>query len=207
MIQLDFVSVCQSIRTNCLELRFEWNGDRWTHHILSTGESSSVPRIWSFESGHIETDHSRVPGPVYQQLHLDQDARGNGRGLLVGQAGPHHFSGAFLVSEQEHGTTIDVDVADRCSAPIEALAATYLIEASAAHLAAGEVNSLEWHHPETRVIFEPEAPTTVAAHESGQGSIRFQALARLDPSLQTQRFRYRWIWTHPAAHPIWGRYV
>ncbi len=76
-------------------------------------------------------EHNRVVSPAYQQIHLEQDkAKGVVRAFLVGQSGPHHFSAAFEVAERPHGAVIDVDVADRCRAPVEYLAATYAIEPS-----------------------------------------------------------------------------
>ncbi len=76
-------------------------------------------------------EHTRVVSPTYQQIHLEQDkAKGVVRAFLVGQSGPHHFSAAFEVAERPHGAVIDVDVADRCRAPVEYLAATYAVEPS-----------------------------------------------------------------------------
>ena len=50
--------------------------------------------------------------------------------LLVGQSGPHHFSAVFTVAERgRRRSSIEVDVADRCRAPVEALASTYLVDA------------------------------------------------------------------------------
>ena len=115
--------------------------------------------------------------------------------LLVGQAGPHHFSASFTVTETDDSAEIRVDVADRCVLPIEALAATYLIEASDAVLQheAG-VASMTWRNPDAGLTFEAEPPTQIAVNEASIGSIRLQALATVDTSLKTQRFQYRWRW-------------
>jgi hypothetical protein len=204
MIEIETSSGYEAIITPCLQLRFEWRADHWKHELVSTGHCASIPRVWSLEGGHALDDPTRVSGPMYQQLDVKRDPSGIVRALLVGQAGPHHFSASFTVEEKPHGVVIDVDVADRCTTKVEALAASYLIESSNADLHdSGGPPTLTWSNPKSRLVFEAEPPARVAAVESSLGSIRIQALAAIDPAEKTHRFRYRWRWYNSPGHQIW----
>jgi hypothetical protein len=203
MLEIEVSSGHEAIIAPCLQLRFEWREDHWKHEMVSTGLSAAIPRVWSLDGG-FERDSTRVGGPVYQQLHVRPDPSGVVRALLVGQSGPHHFSAAFTIEETTDGVVVDVDVADRCRSPVEALGATYLIEASEGEMAhsAGSA-TLSWHHPESRLVFEAEPPARIVAEEASFGTIRLQALAAIDPSEQTHRFRYRWRWSNSPGRQLW----
>ncbi len=206
MIEIQRSSGYEAIVTSCLELRFEWLADHWKHEFVSTGHCCSIPRVWSLEGGHSLDDPTRVSGPMYQQLDVKRDPdSGVVRALLVGQAGPHHFSASFTVEEQSDGVAIDIDVADRCASPVEALAATYLIESSEAdlHDSDGGPPTLSWSNPKSRLVFVAEPPSQVAATEASLGSILLQALAKIDPAEKTHRFKYRWRWYNAPVHQIW----
>jgi hypothetical protein len=206
MLTIESSSGHQAILTPCLQLRFEWMSTHWKHEMVSCGPCAPIPRVWSIEGGHAADDPRRVSGPIYQQIDVRPDPTGIARALLVGQSGPHHFSASFAVQGNPDGVVIDVDVADRCLTPVEALAATYLIEASGAAIRSDDAGAeLSWHHPETRLIFEAEPPTRVAAAEASMGSIRLQALAAIEPTQKTHRFRYRWRWIHSPEHWIGDR--
>jgi len=206
MIEIQQSSGHEAIITSCLQLRFEWMSDHWKHEIVSTGHCASIPRVWSLEGGHALDDPTRVSGPMYQQIDVRRDPSGIARALLVGQAGPHHFSASFTVKEEADGVLIDVEVADRCPEKVEALAVTYLIEASGAdlHDFAGPT-TLTWNNPDSRLVFAAESPAQVAATEAILGSIRIQALAAIDPLLKTHRFRYSWRFYNAPVHQIWGK--
>jgi hypothetical protein len=206
MIDIEVSGNVERIVAPCLKLRFEWMADHWKHELVSTGSCASIPRIWSLEGGHDLDDPTRVNGPIYQQLNIKRDSDEVVHALLVGQAGPHHFSSSFTVREIEDGVEIDVDLADRCRSPVESLAVTYLIEASDADLLADDRDgsaSLSWRHPESRLEFAAEAPAVVASREATKGTIRFQAIAALKPGDQTHRLRYSWRWTHKVGRQIW----
>jgi len=204
MIEIETSSGQEAIITPCLRILFEWRTDHWKHEMISCGTCGSIPRLWSIEGGHALDDPARVSGPIYQQIDVRRDPRGVARALLVGQAGPHHFSAAFEVHEKPDGIELDVDVADRCPVPVEALAATYLIEASTAELRHSDGSAtLAWHNPDSRLVFEAEPPSRIAASEASMGTIRLQALAAIDPSTRTHRLRYRWRWAFKPSRPIW----
>jgi hypothetical protein len=204
MVEIEQSSGYEAILTSCLELRFVWMSDHWKHEFVSTGQYSANPRVWSLEGGHALDDPTRVSGPMYQQLDVNRDPSGIVRALLIGQAGPHHFSASFTVEEEPDGVAILVDVADRCSSKVEALAATYLIDSSEAELQNSDgPTTLTWRNPNSRLVFEAESPARVAATESIHGSIRIQALAAIDPSEKTHRFRYSWRWHNSPGRQIW----
>ena len=204
MPEIEISSGHQAIITSCFQFRFEWMSDRWKQEVVSLGSCASIPRIWSLEGVHSPDDPTRVSGPIYQQIDVQHESDGVVRALLVGQSGPHHFSAAVSVEEKPDGAVVDIDVADRCRSPVEALAATYLIESSDAELRHSEGSAaLAWHHPESRLIFEADQPTRISAQEGSLGTIRVQALATIDASEQTHRFRYRWRWVHSPEHRIW----
>ncbi len=224
MVIFESSSGSEVIIASCCQLRFWWHEDRWRHEIVSTGQAESVPRVASVEATTDPEGHTRIVSPTYQQIHLDQDKdKGIVRAFLVGQAGPHHFSAAFLVEERPHGAVIDVDVADRCLSPVEYLAATYKVEpttgawASRDHAtddpdsAADPVVAnrpeivLTCENPHTQLIFEADAPARYATEEAGHGAVRIQALAQPRAADQTHRFRYRWRWVNDSRPALWDR--
>ena len=203
-VTYESTSAAEAIRTSCFELRFWYHENHWRHEIISGGATASIPRIVPVGPLVDEFDHGRVVNPTYQQIHLDRDRQGGVRAMLVGQSGPHHFSAVFLVTESEGGATIDVDVADRCLAPTHALAATYEVATSpgqwnavAATDPAGREQTnivLDASDPVCHLVFAVDPPGLAALDAASPARVRVQALAHLDPSQQTQRFRYRWRW-------------
>jgi hypothetical protein len=202
MTEIETTSGQEAIRTHCLTLRFFWVGDHWKHELVSTGDSASLPLVWSVEGGASAQEPTRVVSPTYQQIDRAGDVA---RALLVGQSGPHHFSASFEVEEHSGGVSIAVDVADRCLGPVEALAATYQVEASAGQLDFDDGVILELRHPSARLRFQAEPPAQALADEAGMGVVRLQALAGLDPNSRTHRLRYRWIWEHARDSPVGNR--
>ena len=148
----------KSIVTPGLRLRFRWVGDRWTHAIdlgpgpeLDDGWPWSInPKMgqWITIAEAIEWKFSpdepgKVSSPVFQDLQFHQDENAT-YALLVGQAGPHHFSASFRVWDEFEARenridisnglegyfpSIDIDIADRCALPLVELASTYQIHA------------------------------------------------------------------------------
>lgn len=214
-VTFDSTSSAETIHTSCFQLRFWYKETHWRHEITSEGPTSSVPRLVPQEPLVDDIDHGRVINPTYQQIHLDKDGKGGVRAMLVGQSGPHHFSAVFHVYEDEGGATIDVDVADRCLAPMHALAATYAVDAS--HGQWGTVTAtdrqgrehtnivLDASNPVCHLVFEVDPPGRTALDAGNLARVRVQALAHLDPSQNTQRFRYRWSWVKDPRPAIWDR--
>ena len=219
-------SAAETIVASCFELRFWWHEDRWRHEIVSTAAAASLPRVAAVEATVDLEGHHRIVSPTYQQIHLDEDrAAGSVRAFLVGQSGPHHFSAAFHVQERPHGAVVDVDVADRCLAPVEYLAATYHVEASHGSwteethaesdpgstidpaVAARRAIVLTCEHPHARLIFEADHPGRHLAEEAGHGSVRVQALAHAAAADRTHRFRYRWRWVNDSRPSLWDHAV
>ncbi|MDB5353268.1 MAG: hypothetical protein JWN86_4515 [Planctomycetota bacterium] len=115
----------KAIVTPEFRLKFRWLGDRWSHAI----ETPADPWITLAESVEWQSpveSPERVVSPTYQELHF-QEADDAVIALLVGAAGPHHFSASVHVSWKigrspdpynqgwEYPTTRMVfDVADRC---------------------------------------------------------------------------------------------
>ena len=222
MVTHETSSGAETIIASCFQLRFWWHEDRWRHEVVSTGPAGSLPRFHAVEMAADHDEPRRVVGPAYQQIHLEEDRKaGVVRAFLVGQSGPHHFSAAFEVAERPHGAVIDVDVADRCRAPVEYLAATYLVEPTAGAyssedharsdpdaaddpaVAARAAIVLTCDHPHSRLIFEADAPGRHLAEEAGHGAVRLQALAHVADAALTHRFRYRWRWVTDPRPSIW----
>ena len=126
----------RSIVTPDLRLRFRRVGDRWTHSI------DIRPGPWQTFADAIEwspEDQDGPARPTYQELHFQKNSE-EAFALLVGQAGPHHFSASFRVrfrSYRHEGSSdqsnmsdhsesqIEIDVADRCR--VEGLLETHYI--------------------------------------------------------------------------------
>ena len=226
MVTFESSTGSETIFSRCCQLRFWWHQDRWKHEIVSTAQAESLPRVAAIEMATDLEEHDRVVSPAYQQIHLEADkAKGVVRAFLVGQSGPHHFSAAFEVADRPHGAVIDIDVADRCRAPVAYLAATYTIEPSPGvwtqethaqadpdsatdpAVAARSALVLTCEHPHARLIFEADHPARHAAEEAGHGAVRVQALAHTNPADQTHRFRYRWRWVNDPHPDVWDRHV
>ena len=211
-------SAAETVVASCLELRFWWHEDRWRHEIVPTGPAGSLPRVAAVEATADPEGHHRVVSPAYQQIHLEEDkAAGVVHAFLVGQSGPHHFSAAFRIEDRPHGAVVDVDVADRCRAPVEYLAATYNVDGSpgtwseeataAGDPAARRALVLTCEHPHARLSFEADHPGRHLVEEAGHGAVRVQALAHTAAGERTHRFRYRWRWVTDPRPSLWDHAV
>ena len=214
MVTYESSSDTETIVTSCFQLKFWYQNDHWRHEVVSEGDTASIPRLSSVEAIMHNNDHGRVISPTYQQIHLDRTKSGVVRAMLVGQAGPHHFSAAFEVEEDPSGASISVDVADRCHSPVQALAATYAVERSPGLWGRVAVNGsvdenqgnlvLDASNPVCHLIFSVDPPGRHHLHEDSHGRIQAQALAQVDPKDQTHRFRYLWRWVKDPRPPVWN---
>ncbi len=146
--------------------------------------------------------------PVYQDLVKHELPRQHGDGLcvlLTGSWFQHHFSSVFsLYREQATPTSIilEVDLADRCRAPVEKLAATYSVDHRGAKperidtlpgMVAWRGGSLA----EGRLELLAEPPAQLIGPELHPSTL-VRVEARIDPHSFTQRLHYRWRWTSCA---------
>jgi hypothetical protein len=188
-----------------LRLVFARVGDRWTHS-LELSQGSSIALTQALESDPERDDARRVLSPLYQDIHRHEPAKGSGLCLLLtGRSFPHHFSAVVSLRgdpRQPDWLEIDFDVADRCRAPLESLAATYWVGVSSGALVDAKPSRIAWdprgpYHGRLELI--AEAPATLALAEAGRHATRVQALAKIEPATFTQRLRYRWRWTSSTA--------
>lgn len=200
MVKLIQSETGYSIGAPDFRLEFQWNGERWVHELvfLSAGGFSRVAQ--SFESDPGRDDPRRVVSPTYQQLETQDGPEGQGA-LLLGQFGPHHFSAVFAVRDHGQGVEVKVDVADRCRAPLDALASTYTVFLPSGDLIEAAPERVVWAPNSTsgtRLQFDGLGSSRVVIAEGGRQGIRVQADAKIDPSTSTQRCIYRWHWLRPA---------
>jgi hypothetical protein len=154
-------------------------------------------------------DPSRVFNPVYQELVQHELPKDRGPGLcllLTGSCFEHHFSAVFsLYRDPVMASSIvfEVDLADRCRAPIKKLAATYSVDHSEGkpeRFDAGP-SAAAWRGGtlgEGMLELLAEPPARVIAAHSNQTSTSAQVEAWIDPQTFTQRLHYRWRWTNCA---------
>jgi hypothetical protein len=187
-----------------IRLAFARTRDRWTHRLEIDDGGDGIAIAWAIES-EPDDSASRIISPVYQehQRH-ERTAQPSLCLLLTGRLFHHHFSAAVSlrgVPEPPGGLVFDFDIADRCRAPLEALAATYAVgidrgarvEAGPDRIAWSTVGPLPG-----RLELLAETPATLALAEAGRRATRVQALAALEPGTFTHRLRYRWRWTRAA---------
>jgi hypothetical protein len=175
--------------------------DRWTHSLQLAGEEGyEIARA-------VETDPDResdlrIVSPVYQEIHRhDLGLEQTLCALLTGRLFQHHFSAA--VSLRKHGerpgsVVLDFDVADRCRAPCESLAATYAVRLDSSALLDAGPGLISWEiggQCPGRVDVVALASCTLALAEAGTQRARVQAVAAIERGTFTHRLRYRWTWT------------
>ncbi|WZO96902.1 hypothetical protein EP7_003909 [Isosphaeraceae bacterium EP7] len=187
---------CWTIDAHPLRLVVRLAGDRWIHELSVATQVGLVCFARSVE-GNVDRDSpSRVVSPAYQEV---QEHPGDSfvRLLLTGQSTPHHFSAVLTVQRNGGEVRAEFDVADRCRAQVEALAATYQLDAVSSDLVAGSPDRLIWQCPDWGIgtlELEPlEGATTCLAETGRIGSIA-QCLAQLNPADYTHRLRYAWTW-------------
>jgi len=186
--------------------------DRWTHHLAfragpETGAGSSA-LVSTVEDEPGREDPTRIVSPVYQELQRHEFVGDHIRGvcvLLTGHMHQHHFSASVSLyrdQEAERFVVLEIDVADRCRAPVSALAATYLVRFGSSELADAGQHAITWSGsaPEAepgpqRLELRCDSPGSVALAEAGRNATRVQVLAAIDPTVFTHRLRYRWRWS------------
>ena len=182
-----------------LRLAFVRAGERWTHCLsVGNGDPSLLSLIAATVEGDPEHDDpARVVSPTYQdvQPHFTE---GETCALLTGLSIPHHFSAVVTARRDGPTAVVEIDVADRCRAPIEALAATYLVQLGSSDLVDADAERIVWGGEalgQGRLEFRTRGAVDVALSEAGRRATRVQALARLVPTTHTQRLFYSWRWT------------
>ena len=180
------------------QVTFVRTGARWTHRL----EFDGIEVVLAEENDSDRDDPARVVSPVYQEVQHHKLLNWPGLcGLLTGQLAQHHFSAAvklFRDVERPDRLVVDIDVADRCRAPVESLAATYLVRLDSGALADASPRMIAWNPfspSRARLEVEVEPPSVLALAEAGRHATRVQALAAIQPGTFTHRLRYRWFWT------------
>jgi hypothetical protein len=181
----------RAVVTPRLTLMFSWTGDRWSHTLELPG--SVVVRSVESDPQRESEEPGRVLSPAYQQVHFQRNGP-SVHALLVGEAGPHRFSASFRVEESGNGTIVEVDVADRCRKPVEALACTYTLSLTSSDLGDADPSRIVWERGGERLTFESAGPPSLLTMaEAGRSATRVQAAASIDPERATRRWAYRWI--------------
>jgi hypothetical protein len=173
------------------------DGDRWIHHLRLDAHGTLAATV---EPDPMTADPARVVSPTYQDLQEHRVGRGVCL-LLTGQATPHHFSAVVTARRDGPSRVVEFDIADRCRAPMEFLAATYVVRLGSGGLLDADRGRVVWGGDALaggRLEFTTRGGDTVVLAEAGRGAARVQALAKLDPSIHTQRLFYTWRWT-PAG--------
>jgi hypothetical protein len=183
-----------------LSLRFTRLGDRWSHCLACTRERG-VGVAWS-QSISLPEDERRIISPVYQEVQRHDLAGGQSQCLLLtGLFFRHHFSAAVTLRRDPDSSAsleLDFDIADRCRAPIESLAATYLVGLDSSALIEAGPGRIAWDAADLgceRIELIAEPPASLVLAEAGRQTMRAQVLAAIQPGTFTQRLRYRWRWT------------
>jgi|GEM_PF-4260761 len=205
MITMEISSGKTTIITPCVQLRFSWAGDRWEHEMVSGGESTSIPKIWSVDMALSPDDTLSLACPVYEHLVARIDETKIGRAILDGRSGSNLFTASFSVEEKPEEVVIGVEVSDRFLEPDTSLAAAYLTESPSGITESGGMATMTWVTPESRLIFEADPPAVIQSHPAGMGTIRLQAITAPEPSSKSIRLRYRWRWIALPTHHIWDR--
>jgi hypothetical protein len=183
---------------------FTRSGERWTHALVLP----SLPGIAVAQTVECEADQKssqRVASPVYQELQPHELAGGSSLCLLLtGRLLEHHFSAAVTLGrgrQDARGLILDFDVADRCRAAVEVLAATYLVRLDSGALEEAGPDAIIWTTDPARrqqLALHAEPPATLLLAEAGRQATRVQAVASLAPGSFTHRLRYQWRWTSAA---------
>jgi hypothetical protein len=151
-------------------------------------------------------DPACVDDPVYQELvkhELSPDAGDRICVLLTGSYFQHHFSAVFSVYRDQvtpSSIVLDVDLADRCRAPTQMVAATYAVD----HVEGNPLpfvadsGSVVWRggpldHGVLELVADP--PAVLATPVIRESSTLVRATARIDSGSFTHRLHYRWRWT------------
>jgi hypothetical protein len=182
----------------------------WASPLRGDGQDAATSQVFvrsTGEDGAHELDPTRVLQPVYQELVPHELPEELGTGLcvlLTGSVFQHHFSAVFSLYRDRivpSRVILDVDVADRCRAPIARLAATYDVDdQGAAHRRVDtSPSAVAWQfgpRGESMLELVAHPPATVAAEHSTSSSHRVHVDAAIDSRVHTQRLHYCWRWTN-----------
>jgi hypothetical protein len=174
-------------------------GDFWTHFLEIDNSGQSIEIVRAFESDPDRDQPARVVSPVFQEVHR-HDPHGAVGLLLTGNWFQHHFSAAVSLAldpGDQHAAVLDVDVADRCRATVEMLAATYVVRLDGGALVDAKPDRIVWQvdgsiEGRLELIAGPNVSLTLA--EAGRTATRVQILAAIEPGAFTHRLRYQWRW-------------
>jgi hypothetical protein len=121
--------------------------------------------------------------------------------MLVGQSGPHHFSAVFSFRIEPGSSAVTVEVADRCLAPLQALASTFLVDLPSGNLADAGPSKVLWSlaSPPGTLALAAGDGSQIALAEAGRRATRAQAHATVDPGRSTQHYVYQWRWAPSAS--------
>jgi hypothetical protein len=185
-----------------LRLEFRRTGDRWTHALsVAVGREPAVaPIAEAVEGDPAHPEPLRVVSPVFQDLR-DHALPDGACFLLTGQSTPHHFSAAVTARCDGPRGVIAFDIADRCRAPIDVLAATYVVPLGSSALIDATPEQIVWGGAESglgRLELAAGGGGQVTLAEAGRVATRVQAIARIDPTSYTHRLFYSWRWTPPG---------
>jgi hypothetical protein len=191
---------CAVLSAPGLSLSFKRSGDRWCHCLEST-HGKRVLHVARSDDLTVGENERQIASPVYQEVHRHELADGLGLCLLLtGRLFQHHFSAAVTLRkdpEQPGFLELDFDVADRCRAPIESLAATYLVGLDSGALIDAVPGRIAWSAVQSgldRIELCVEPPSSLVLAEAGRQAMRAQVLAAIVPATFTHRLRYRWRW-------------
>jgi hypothetical protein len=197
------------IRGGGARIIFASHADRWTHHLafdglpVATGSQVLPELISAVETDTEREDPTRVVSPVYQEIHKHELAGDPADGLcvlLTGHLHRHHFSAAVrLLHDQDNPayTVLEIDVADRCRAPVLSLAATYLVRLGSGALLDANPQRITWRdstESELELDLRCDPPSLLGLAEAGRTGTRVQAVAALAPGIFTHRLCYCWRW-------------
>jgi hypothetical protein len=178
-----------------LGLSFVRTDGRWGHCLGAVPVPFGAPDLTgcALEWDPDRDDPERVVSPVFQELQLQRDGEGRPHILLLGMAGTHHFSAAFVCDESDGVSRISVDVADRCRvAGARFLASTYTLMLDSGQLAATDDSSIAWNLGPGRLVLAAGPGTRLAMAEAGRRAMRVQALPEIGVAGATRRWQYSW---------------
>jgi len=188
-----------------LSVVFDRTGDRWTHR-LELGRPALHEGARAVESDAERDAPARVMSPVYQEIHRHDLAGETGLCcLLTGLMFQHHFSAVVTLSAdaaQPDMRLLEFDVADRCRAQVETLAATYLVTIDSSELADADPHTIVWTGGklgQARLELIAPPPAALALTRAGRQATRVQAVALVEPATFTHRLFYRWRWTSVSS--------
>jgi hypothetical protein len=200
MIAIETATDRHAIVTSTFRLRLDWTGDRWVHALDVSRRGAWTCLVQSFECDPEKLRPDHVVSPAYQQVQFQRGEKGV-QALLVGQSGPHHFSAVLnLKSDVDSRVVLEVDVADRCRAPLLGLAATYQVNLLATDVSAAGPEGVVWlpAGEDETLSFGPTGPperrARILLSEVGRARVVVQADTPIVPDASTHRLYYQWGW-------------